>query len=383
MTPGRYIHVSSAWVRHLNLVSTRTWYLEGFIGESKALRRYAATEFPFRVGRQEGLQLTLDTAGVSRNHAEIIDGGAGLRLRDLGSTNGTYINRKRIQGEQPLAEGDIVHFADQEFRLILQSTSDRNDLNQTRAGIGGLSEKLPQGAREFQQLLLNANVMAVFQPIVDRHGNIHAYEMLGRGTHEGLPVSPGELFKLAESLELEVHLSELFRRKALETAAELNPDAKYFFNIHPREAENLDKLLGGMEKMRKQFPQLKLVLEVHEAAVTEAAMIRQIRKTLNKLDIGLAFDDFGAGQARLVEITEVPPDYVKIDMALIRDIDTATEAKRQMIKMFQSFLHQLGIQVLAEGVASEGEAKTLISLDIDLYQGFWFGRPSPSLSITR
>jgi EAL domain-containing protein (putative c-di-GMP-specific phosphodiesterase class I) len=360
-------------------VTSRTWYLEGFIGDSKALRRFAVVDSPFRVGRQDGLQLTLDTAGVSRNHAEVLIIGNGLKLRDLGSTNGTYINRKRIQGEQTLAEGDIVHFADQEFRLILQASSDRQDLNQTRAGIGGLSEKLPQGAREFQQLLLNANVMAVFQPIVDRKRQIVAYEMLGRGAHEGLPVSPGELFKLAESLELEVHLSELFRRKAMETAAELNPDATYFFNIHPREAENLDKLLAGMEKMRKGFPQLKLVLEVHEAAVTEAAMIRQIRETLNRLDIGLAYDDFGAGQARLVEITEVPPDYVKIDMALIRDIDKAADAKRQMIKMFQSFLNQLGIKVLAEGVASEGEAHTLMSLDIDLFQGFYFGRPSPTL----
>lgn len=364
-------------------MTSRVWHLEGFLGESKALRRFKLHEFPYRIGRQEGLSLTLDTAGVSRNHAEFVESQGQLVLVDLNSTNGTYLNRQRLVGQSRVHDGDIVHFADQEFRVVSQTLSDRSDLSTTRAGIGGLSERLPPGAREFQQLLLGARVKTAFQPIVYADGRIHAYEMLGRGDFEGLPESPGPLFKLAESVELEVHLSELFRKKGVDRAAELDPSARYFFNIHPREGENIPRLIKSLEALRLQQPRLDLVLEVHEAAVTEPETIRTLRDELNRLRIGFAYDDFGAGQARLVEITEVPPDYVKLDMGLVRDIDKASEAKRQMIGLFQDFLTRMNVQFLAEGVASEAEAQTLMNLGVKLYQGYWFGKPNLTLDRLR
>ncbi len=362
-------------------MSTKAWFLEGYMGESKLIRRFRLHEFPYRTGRQEGLQLALDTAGVSRNHAEFVEIDGKLVLRDLNSTNGTYINRQRIRGELEVKEGDIIHFADQEFRLVSQVINERNDLNQTRAGIGALSEKLPQGAREFQQMMLSGAVSAAFQPIVDAEGKVAAYEMLGRGAFEGLPTAPWPLFKIAESLDLEVQFSELLRRRAMERAFQLDQFGCYFFNIHPREADQPDRLLQRMDQMRETFPNLKLVLEVHEAAVTDGTLIRRIRDHIKDLNIGLAYDDFGAGQARLVELTEVPPDYVKFDMALIREIDKASEAKRQMLGMFQQFLSGMGIATLAEGVETDGEAKVLRDLGIDLYQGYFFGKPNETLDI--
>lgn len=365
-------------------MATKTWFLEGYIGDSKSIRRFRINEFPFRAGRQEGLTLTLDTSGVSRNHAEFVESGDGrLILRDLNSTNGTYINRQRIEGEQEVHEGDIIHFADQEFRLSVQQATPSDAVNQTRIGIGVLSEKLPQGAREFQQMMLQGAVSAAFQPIVDVNGQIFAYELLGRGAFPGLPVAPYPLFKIAESLDLEIPFSELLRRHAMDKAFRLDPRGCYFFNIHPRETDEPDQLLGRMDQMRETLPNLRLVLEIHEGAVTDGPLIRRIRDHLLGLNIGLAYDDFGAGQARLIELTEVPPDYVKFDMALIKNIDTAPEAKRRMIGMFQHFLHGMGITTLAEGVETAAEAQVLRDLGVDLYQGYHFGKPNESLAILR
>ncbi|WPL16652.1 Bacteriophytochrome cph2 [Thiorhodovibrio winogradskyi] len=362
-------------------MSRSSWYLEGYVGASKRLRRVHLYQFPYQVGRHQECELTLDSTEVSRRHAELdmVDGQ--LVLRDLGSTNGSFINHQRIDKEQALFAGDVVHFADQEYRLIEQQPDDEHLFDRTNVRVGSLPENLPRGAREFQMLLLKGSVSAAFQPIVDMDGKTFAHEMLGRGAMEDLPNAPWPLFQLAESLEMEVHLSELFRQKGLEIAYNLHPHGRYFFNIHPRELNDPERLLRCVERIRTNFPQLQLVFEMHEAAVTNPALIRRIRDDLQAMKVGLAYDDFGAGQARLLELTEVPPDFVKFDIALVRDIDSAPEAKRQMLEMFQTFLVDMGIATLAEGVETAAEFHVLRDLGVQYYQGYYFGKPSPHISI--
>lgn len=356
-----------------------SWYLEGFVGESKRLRRVQLYQFPFLVGRHRDCALTLDSTEVSRRHAELDMVEGQLILRDLGSTNGCFINHHRIQKEQALLAGDVVHFADQEYRLIEQAPDPNHLLDRTNVRVGSLPKNLPRGARELQTLLLKGAVSAAFQPIVDSDGKPFAHEMLGRGAMDDLPGAPWPLFQIAESLEMEVHLSELFRQKGLEIAHDQQPDGRFFFNIHPRELNDPERLLHCVESIRTNFPELRLVFEMHEAAVTNPALIRRIRDDLQAMNVGLAYDDFGAGQARLIELTEVPPDFVKFDIALIRDIDTAPEAKRQMLAMFQHFLQDVGIATLAEGVETESEFETLRDLGVLYYQGYYFGKPSPQI----
>ena len=80
------------------------------------LRRIPIHTLPFRVGRRTGIELVLPADSVSKNHAEIYAAGTGLGLRDLGSKNGTFVNRAPID-DAHLCEGDILHFADFEFRV--------------------------------------------------------------------------------------------------------------------------------------------------------------------------------------------------------------------------------------------------------------------------
>ncbi len=129
--------------------------------------------------------------------------------------------------------------------------------------------------------------------------------------------------------------------------------------------------------MRESHPDQPLTLEIHESAVTDAARMAEIRPALAKLNIGLAYDDFGAGQSRLNELSESSPDYVKFDMSLIRDIDAASPQRQQVVATLVQMVRNLGIISVAEGVETEAESETCLQMGFDLGQGFFYGRPAP------
>jgi EAL domain-containing protein (putative c-di-GMP-specific phosphodiesterase class I) len=91
----------------------------------------------------------------------------------------------------------------------------------------------------------------------------------------------------------------------------------------------------------------------------------------------LAYDDFGAGQARLNELVEARPDFVKFDRKLISALDKADASRRQMIESLVSMCRQLGIVTLAEGVENAPEAEACRSVGFELMQGYYYGRPGP------
>jgi EAL domain-containing protein (putative c-di-GMP-specific phosphodiesterase class I) len=91
----------------------------------------------------------------------------------------------------------------------------------------------------------------------------------------------------------------------------------------------------------------------------------------------LAFDDFGAGQARLIELTETLPDYVKFDVQLIRGIHAASAGRQKALATLVRLVHDLGIATLAEGVELAEERAACHQLGFDLAQGFYLGRPEP------
>ena len=153
--------------------------------------------------------------------------GSGLSLRDLGSKNGTFVNRSRIEDAR-LHEGDILHFADFEFRVGRvdeRETAPMVILEERRTTVvpstRELSHHFEKGTREMRELLRDKLVTMVFQPIVLLPlGTVAAYEALGRGRHPALPENPLDLFRIAADIGAEAELSRLFRRTAVGLAAE-------------------------------------------------------------------------------------------------------------------------------------------------------------------
>ncbi|MDO3385275.1 EAL domain-containing protein [Gilvimarinus sp. SDUM040013] len=360
------------------------YYLEGYSGDSLKSRRYELRELPSVVGRHVECDLQLNMESISRQHArfDLVDNK--LIVTDLGSTNGTFVNRQCIREPTELEAGFVLHLGDHEFRLMVEvGPLTQAARDSTRVGIGNLPNQFPLHTREFFELLQRRMVKGYKQLIAHNDGSPFAFELLGRGDHPILGESPAALFNLAETLDSEAALSRLFRERCFEDAARAKISVPLFFNTHPNESNDFDSLLSELTRLRAIYPMLELVFEVHEAAITDLDAMAEVRRSLKRLNIGLAYDDFGAGQARLLEVVEVPPDYLKFDIALVRDLEGSTAGRYQLLSTLNDLISGLGIKTLAEGVETEQTAALCREIGIDLIQGFLYGRPEPIIECER
>jgi EAL domain-containing protein (putative c-di-GMP-specific phosphodiesterase class I) len=163
-----------------------------------------------------------------------------------------------------------------------------------------------------------------------------------------------------------VELSETIRAVGVAAWADSSfSGIPLFMNTHPKELNDCARLIRSLQALRERHPRLPLVLEIHEQAVTNQVTLNSLNRALQHMDVGLAYDDFGAGQARLLELLNVPPYAVKFDISLIRDLDNLLVT---LVKKGQTC-------ALAEGVSHNGELAVCRQLDFDLIQGFACGKP--------
>lgn len=320
---------------------------------------------PFIIGRKEGTSLFLASEGVSRKHAEIIEVYDGWLLRDCGSTNGTYVNGKRLSCDHLLRQGDHIRFAEIRFEVV--EFTDEYECTQIISPYAELLE---------QMLDLKA-VDPHFQPLFSLFdGALVGYEILGRINFKGLPNSPRHLFEISGMLGRQVELSELFRNTALKHASNIGVTELVLFNTLPEEM-NLDILRPSLRVLRQSFPDLKLGMELHENTITDAAFMKELRALLNEQEMLLVYDDFGAGQSRLIELLDSVPDILKFDIALIKNIQHRSDASRSIVETLVKMARDAGIRTLAEGVESVEEAAVCREIGFELGQGFYLGRPAP------
>jgi EAL domain-containing protein (putative c-di-GMP-specific phosphodiesterase class I) len=357
--------------------SETAWCLVAGAGQAGAPRRIRIHTTPFSIGRRPEMNLTLSCASVSGRHAELVSDGEALWVRDLKSTNGTYVNGSPIQSATQIREGDYVQFAKVVFR-VGQETALSNSHTQL-----GASADEALALIQFDKLMSQRNVVPFFQPIVNvTDGTRIGFEVLARSRLFGLQ-TPAAMFSAAQVLDLEGELSRMCRTEGLVAAGKIQNPQILFLNTHPCELADMAKLACSLGELRSMYPGQPIALEIHEAAITDDKAMRELSALLTDLDMLLAYDDFGAGQARFVELVEVPPDYLKFDMKLIQGVHTASAARQQMLAALVHMARDLGIRALAEGVECQEESQTCHQMGFELGQGFHYGRPAPAANYTR
>jgi EAL domain-containing protein (putative c-di-GMP-specific phosphodiesterase class I) len=363
------------------------WALES-AGVDGARTQFLITRLPCQIGRSRDNDLVIVDLGLSRTHATLAADITGrLRLIDENSTNGTYVNRHRVEGYCLLEKNDIIHFASAEFKLRLIQVEQHSVLpfdqmnTMLIAETQTLSEHFMLNEAEFDELILGNGLSGAIQPIVDaKTVKTVAYELLGRTNHPRLPKTLIELFDLARGMDREADLSLAFREFGINRFAKYVQEKKLFVNVHPKEMFT-EVFFASLKHVRRTKPDLQVVVEIHESAITNIRELREFVARLSDLDILFAYDDFGAGQARLLELADVPAHFVKFDMSLIHSLDKASPRKRQVVRDLVQMVLATGSVPLAEGVETAGEAKVCVDMGVQLIQGFYTGKPIPAEAV--
>jgi EAL domain-containing protein (putative c-di-GMP-specific phosphodiesterase class I) len=354
-------------------------YLEHFPEPGGSLQRVCLTHVPFRLGRDAAADLVIYCPRVSKAHAEIDLADNTLWIRDLGSTNGTFVNGTRIQERVALLEGDIIHLAEKEFRFGCEPADhlDSEVPNLTESVQYSHLRSTIQDTKHLNELIERQQAVALFQPIVDLADRQDVgYEALGRGCHPFLPTSPLPLFALAEKVKLAAQLSRVFRAVALAEAARLPRPHLLFLNVHPIELPQVTLLESLAELPGERPSDQTLVLEIHEDSTADTRAMRWLQTHLRSLDLWLAYDDFGVGQARLAALTQVPADFVKLDRTIVQGL-AHSSAMRDLVRALTKICAGLGTIVIAEGLETEEDAAICQELGCPLGQGYLFGHPRP------
>ena len=256
-------------------------------------------------------------------------------------------------------------------------------------------------ARDLRTLLDRASpdeppegLAALLQPVValsEGAGSaLLGFEALARWVHPRLgSISPTLLFGAAADRQSAVRLGRLVRRVALVTFAALRDrlpvGTRLSLNLSPAEvfADGLEEdILADLEATG--VPPGRLCLEITEEVLLDRVSDRRLAglAALRGRGIALALDDFGTGTSGLAQLLRLPIDLLKIDRCFVRAIETDGRA-REIVRATIVLARTLGMQVVAEGVESEAQARQLESLGCAAAQGFLFGRPMGLVELHR
>ncbi len=217
-----------------------------------------------------------------------------------------------------------------------------------------------------------AGMWLAFQPIVDRHGAPYGNEALMRSSEPSMS-QPGLILDAATLL---ARIGTVGRRvRAL--AATGPTDGALFVNLHPEDLFD-DDLLDERAPLTSLAS--RVVLEITErASLTSSPNLTARVARLRELGFRMAIDDIGAGYSGLTSFTEIMPEIVKVDMALVRDVHRNL-LKQRTIAALCTLCHEVGSLVVGEGVETVDERDCLLELGCDLLQGYLIGRPARSQS---
>jgi EAL domain-containing protein (putative c-di-GMP-specific phosphodiesterase class I) len=218
--------------------------------------------------------------------------------------------------------------------------------------------------------LTDADIGVHFQPIVStRSREIFAYEALVRCRVPAYRSPPA----LLEAAMREKAVGRL-GRQIREATFRACPGLNLFINIHPAELES--RWLVRTDDPLSQHDG-QIFLEITESAAFEQfdLCMNVLKNVCSRVGAHLAVDDLGTGHSNLTRVLELEPRVVKLDMALIRDIDKQAK-KRVLVKHLVRLCTELGADVVAEGIETPAELAAVCDAGVQLVQGYLLARPA-------
>lgn len=255
--------------------------------------------------------------------------------------------------------------------LVDEGISSRQRLSDLSTAV-----EMAQARAERDQIMacLEGDVLRLaIQPIVDANSSkIVAYEALMRSSHPVLR-TPLEVLDAAERLAMLPQLSDVLTARAAAWLPKLAPDVKLFVNLHPAEFAECSSLETRTSKLVPWAQ--RVVFEITERSrVLDFEAWEKTMQRMRGFGFAIAVDDLGAGYSSLSVLAEVQPEYLKVDMSIVRDVHKSPR-KQKLIDLLCRFAQTTDAKLIAEGVECAEEAAALRAAGAHMLQGYYFGRP--------
>jgi EAL domain-containing protein (putative c-di-GMP-specific phosphodiesterase class I) len=231
---------------------------------------------------------------------------------------------------------------------------------------------------ELKRIIQDSAVTTVFQPVVDLGTReVFGFEALTRGPKDSVFEMPRAMFALSLRVGVAVDLDRLCRDTALKSWGRSSGRGKVFVNILAGSLDDPAWLAGGLGGLLEaaSLQPTDVVIEVSERSA-ESAMERfaAVTERLKEQGFGVALDDVGTGYATLTTLEKVRPDYLKVDVSMVRDIHRNL-IKQDLLSSLVQIGRRIDASVIAEGVESEDEAAALLNAGAAYAQGYLFAAP--------
>jgi EAL domain-containing protein (putative c-di-GMP-specific phosphodiesterase class I) len=339
------------------------------------------------VGRIGGDEFALVLPGVDGSQVEVVADKVFAAMTEPLEVDGTAVMLEVVLGialwpDHGHSAAELLQHADIALRRAKAEaepmrifSADANPFNRRRLQLlADLRQALEQ----------DVGLELYLQPKVDLHsGRVIGAEALARWQHpaEG-PISPAEFIPLAEASGLILPFSDWALRHGIRQLAEWRQQGlalRLAINLSARnlqEPDLVDRLQALFET--HAVPASQLVLEITETSLMyRPDQARLMLSGLHDLGIRLSIDDFGTGYSSLAYLKTLPVDELKIDAGFVLHmLDNDNDAV--LVRTIINLGHDLGLEVVAEGVENQGIVDLLVMLGCDLAQGFYLARPRPA-----
>lgn len=232
---------------------------------------------------------------------------------------------------------------------------------------------------ELQTIIRDRKITPVFQPIVSlADGEPLGYEALARGPADSPLHTPTELFAVAARHKLLLALEHVCREVAIQQARMLAPGQQLFLNVTP-EVINDPEFRNGRTKQvvlhHGLIPE-QVAFEITErTAISDFGNFTRALHHYRRQGYCIAVDDAGAGYSSLQAIAELYPDFIKLDMSIVRDIHN-NPFKIAILEALVNLAAAMNSKIIAEGVETEDELMTVMKLGVGYAQGYLLARPA-------
>ena len=227
------------------------------------------------------------------------------------------------------------------------------------------------------EIIFNRQLWTAFQPIVELASRaVMGWEGLSRGPRGSDLELPLVLFARAARFGLTAELERSCRRQAFIDWEILGAPERLFLNTVPATVRDTSFLgRGVLDYLGPRLSPHSVTLEITERQVIEnLSLYREAMQAFTDLGFSFAIDDVGAGHSGLETVAVLRPSYLKIDMALVRDVHLK-KVNQQVVKAILEMAAGLGATVIAEGIQTAEEAEAIAGLGVRFGQGYYLARP--------